>query len=226
MKFPFNNQPTPEVLEKVPFVDKNLEKTAESLPDTNVIQALRDVMASGHVNVKTVEQATGMTTKDLMTFLHGKEIDIKADSKEFVTVLQSALDATEEQSDKTLLQKFANSKKAKAIFIAIMLFLKFSGQAQGVASPEAGDKATTNTEKTTDINTEPDDNTYHLTADDLNKNLEKSSDDKEEGDIRVTKLEIANYFDTDSDELTPEAQKEISAKFDDFLLQLKIYPKI
>ncbi len=213
---------------------QKINKTeTEIKPDKiSVIESLKKVIdikksLGQGITPEEAEQATGMELEDLVEFIGAGKIDIKADSRELIDVLQSAMEETEEKADQGLMRKFANNKTTRAAFVALMLMLKFAPSAHG-AETKGDDKKGYDTEahKSFDRNIEPD-NTYHATAEDFNtgekqKNNSdaKAFESKIEDAGRYFQLELASYFDTDSDKIPADSEKQIVKTFEQFLSQI------
>jgi len=207
---------------------------AEIKPDkVSVIESLKKIIEIKRslgqgITPEEAEQATGMELEGLVEFIGAGKIDIKADSRELIDVLQSAMEETEEKADEGLMRKFANNKTTRAAFVALMLMLKFAPNDAHGAETKGDDKKGYDTEahKSFDRNIEPD-NTYQATAEDFNtgEKQKNNSDAKAfEGKIedagRYFQLELASYFDTDSDKIPADSEKQIVKTFEQFLSQI------
>lgn len=207
---------------------------AEIKPDkVSVIESLKKIIEIKRslgqgMTPEEAEQATGMELEGLVEFIGAGKIDIKAETRELIDVLQSSMEATEEKADAGLMSKFANNKMTRYAFVALMLILKFAPNEAHGAETKGDDKKGYDTEahKSFDRNIEPD-NTYHATAEDFNtgekqKNNSdaKAFESKIEDAGRYFQLELASYFDTDSDKIPADSEKQIVKTFEQFLAQI------
>ncbi len=214
-------------IKDVPYKEKIVveEDFSMKLENLNKLIKIKRELG-GNLNIEEVEQASDMSFDELMKFLGGG-VEFKAEGKDLIDTLQFAINATEGQSEKSLIQKVASNSKTRALIFALVLLGKFAPQAHGAEnSLSVKDKTINNKETTFNQNTEPDLDTYYAGADEFKNGDHKKSldakplDIKMENDIKMTTLEMANYFDTDSHDISPEVKGEISEKFEQFLSQI------
>ena len=188
-----------------------------------------------------VLQISGMEVQELITAMEGRVMEEEIDGAALMSILEESLGAldrekneqenngTNNKSSENLIQKAANSKKFRAFFVALMIFLKFA-PAQGVAKTDfkTQDRTDNPKEIKNPVNMEPNpENTYQVQADDFSK----FNEGKDGGDAKPLKiniedgprsatLEMAGYFDTDSGELNEDVKTEIASNFQNFLSQI------
>ncbi len=194
------------------------EDFASALKNLSQILTVKEELKSS-LKPDEIEQITGMSLENLHEFLKGEKIEIKTDGEELIKTLQSAIEATDGQADQNLMQKIASNKTARAAFIALILFAKFSPQAHGTET-KLMDKKITSTENTFK-SMAPSSDTY---VPDENE-FDKLSDAKEleaviENNDKFFSLELANYFDTNSSHIIIDSQEKISQSFVNFLSQI------
>jgi len=217
-------QPVREEKIEIPSVIKDLKHLLE----------LKRNLGLG-VNPEEIEQTAQMKIEDLFTYLNGERIDINASGKELIEVLSESLAIVEQEaSSQTVWRKLADNPKLRAAFVALMIFMKFApAQAQ-----EAGkvDKDVSKQESFASLSVgdspdvyHPDLSEFYRGEKDVSEKKSAKESDAKPLDIKserevlpenvVTKLEMANYFDTDSDKINQE--EEIKQSLSNFLSSLK-----
>lgn len=182
-----------------------------------------------------VLQISGMEVQELIASIEGRVIEEKIDGAALMSVLEESLGALDRENNspdngapESLMRKAANSKKFRAFFVALMIFLKFA-PAQGAekSSFKTQDRADNLKEIKNSFNLEPDpEKTYQAKAEDFNKYDGKGGEDAKplkigiEDGPRFVSLEMAGYFNTDSGELNENVKLEIAHNFQNFLSQI------
>jgi len=188
-----------------------------------------------------VLQISGMEVQELITAMEGRVMEEEIDGAALMSILEESLGTLDREkneqenngvsnkSSESLMRKAANSKKFRAFFVALMIFLKFA-PAQGAekSSFKTQDRSDNLKEIKNPVNMEPNpENTYQVQADDFSE----FNEGKEGGDAkplqiniedgpRSATLEMAGYFDTDSGELNEGIKTEIASNFQNFLSQI------
>lgn len=212
-------------------LSKEIAKEKEVSFD-NSISALRETIniqknLGLEVSPETVFEMTGMQPEELLAYLEGREVDAHIDNfAEIMKPIEEAMNNLDEKyKDPSKLRNFANNKFTKVAFVAAMLFLKFAPQAKAANTEDTiKDKEVIKNEISVSNHIEPDlDHTYDATFD----NFEATSDDhvynseNPKADFEqirdMSKINLENYFITDSDQIGESSQKIITDKFKTFL---------
>ena len=213
--------------------ETQFESAAIKPEASSVLDDLREYLAikkdlGADITPQEVEQVTGMKMEQLADFLNEQKVNFATTGAQLTEVIQSALAGTEGEAGKGVMRKLAEDPKVRAAFVALILFLKFTPSAEAAHSDKIADKQDFNKEVSASFgnNIEPD-NTYHASFSDFHDGTEK----KTGGDAkalnsniidqeRFSAIDLANYFDTDSDHISAAAEAKIAADFQGFLSHL------
>lgn len=212
--------PTESKAEKEKSINESLDNLREAI---NIQKEL-----GGKVSPETVFEMTGMQPNELLSYLNGREISIdEAELSEIMEPIEEALNGMDEVGeDPSRFRRFANNKVTRAAFVAAMIFLKFAPNAKAAnADHSIKDKDVVKKEWSQDKKIEPtdggDSHTYKTTEKDFgstekiydtenpNINFEESRD--------ISKIELTNYFITDSDKIGESSEHAIADQFKAFL---------
>ncbi|MDP3836960.1 MAG: hypothetical protein Q8Q67_02570 [bacterium] len=193
----------------------------------------------GQLAPEDVERITNMQLEDFRGFLSGQEVSIDVNGGKLVDEIESLLISLDkeketEKKENNLVRRLANNPGVRAAFVTLMLFAKFAPEAKAASDTNIDRN---NFEMANDISSsnslETDGDTYHPDLAEFSEGEEgakEKSGDAKPLDVKLDraelpegtliKLEVANYFDTDSDRIPDEAAEEIKASFHSFLSSL------
>jgi len=205
-------------------------------PEQVFARSIKDVkeylLVNGEINIETIEKMTGMSLEETLENLEKYEdLKMELSIKEIQGAVTEALITLEEPAQESWLRKFANKPAVKGIFVAVMLFLKFAPEVQSAEKKEMEPiNPNHKTEVSFDQSQSIDDaNTYQLDSDDLkkinNKDLNDAKDlSSEVVDLeRYAQLELSNYYETDSDNISGGNEQEIRSQFTKFLDNINVH---
>lgn len=185
--------------------------------------AMEYVARNGKIDPETLEIMTGMKLEETLARLEKQEsLNIEMNVKDVFDVIKVALDTENDNVKENWFRKMVNRPLVKAAFVTLMLFLKFAPESKA-DNVKTEDKASNKTEqsfqKAVDLDS---DNTYTLSSNDLDKMTQKKSDAKDmfselSNLERYSKLELSNFYDTDSDHISDENRAQIEAQMIKFL---------
>jgi hypothetical protein len=220
------NEEMPKSLETQVPEAENLPEPIS--PEQVFAQSIQDVKeyleVNGKIDPETIEIITGMSLEETLERLEKDEnLKMELSVNELKQAVIDALKTLEEPARENWFKKAVNKPAVKGIFVALMLFLKFSPDAQGAEKKEIDQLDTHNrTEASFESNTD-DANTYQLDSDDLEKMAQADKGDAKELSSemldleRYAQLDISNYYQTDSDVISEDNKQEIASKFTKFL---------
>jgi len=199
------------------------------------------------ISPEDVFKITGLKPEEVIAYLEGEELVVQASSKEILKAIQKSLTVLEEDSNaKNWFKKVSDSKTARSAFVALMLLAKTSPAVLGAEKPESNSDLTDLRAARIEANFSASDNldsanTYQASEADFNKsNREElatetvSEEEKKsrrhfdakplESEVRTherfVQLEMAKYFDTDSDYISEQSAIKITTDFEKFLSQI------
>jgi hypothetical protein len=230
--------------QQVTAVDNKAENLAPDTKDSELnfnemvfnlqeAMAIQAELGGKNLSVEDIFRISGMEPEELLTFLKGQELNIQAPGSDMITAIEQALTTFDEgQTKEGVMRKIANNNVVRSSFVALMLLAKFVPSAHGQEQPEKNsDLNQSRVETKADIKQDFNpDNTYQMTPAELGvdetdrkhidaKPLESSLVEMGRG----VQLDMANYFDTDSDFIPPSSEQAIKTDFENFLS--KISPK-
>lgn len=206
---------------------KNSETQKELVSSEEFTQGIKDAMEyvalNGKIDPETLEIMTGLKLEDVLTRLENQEnLKIEMRVKDVFEVINMALDTRNDNAKENWFRKMVNRPSVKAVFVTLMLFLKFAPDSQA-ANVKTEDKSDNKMEQSFQQSNDLDSgNTYNMTPDDLDKLDGRDSDAKamssEFNNLeRYSQLELSNYYDTDSDHISDANRAQIEAQMNKFL---------
>jgi hypothetical protein len=207
------------------------EKLPEPVsPEQVFSQSIQDVKEylklNGKIDPETIEIMTGMSLEQTLENLEKDEsLKMELSVRELKEAVIEALNTIEDPARDNWLRKFVNKPAVKKIAVVLLLFLKFAPDAQGAEKKDINPIDNGNkTETSFDQNKSIDDaNTYQFGEDDLERGSQAEQGDAKEISIetsdleKFSKLEMSNYYETDSDIIPESNVAEIKSQFNNFL---------
>jgi len=230
------------------------KKESENISQENFNLVLKDLkealdiqseLGEKNLNPEDVFRITGLKPEEIISYLENEEFAIQTSSKEIIEAIQESLITIEEEpAAKSWLRKVADSKTARAAFVALMLLAKTAPSVSAAEKSEVShDLSEAKIEHSfSDNDKSKNSDTYQLSEADWNKvdaekepvnetvkaegkNINRDSDAKPlESEVitgeRFSQLEMVNYFATDSDFISEESAAKIQTDFEKFLAQI------
>ena len=222
-----------EVITEEMSVEDKIDNQADNTSENQEIEflvGLKDVKEyiniNGQIDPETLEMMTGLSLEDTFAKVEEMRPKVEIGSQELKEAIVASLAVLEEPKRENWLRKVANRPAVRAIFVTLMLLLKFAPDAKGEekASPDLNQKIKTESsnEKSSSID---DPNTYLLSEAELAKMQLEDGDAKElsielQNLERFSQLKLNNYYETDLDVIPESNQAEIKDKFVQFLDQI------
>ncbi len=206
---------------------KNSAIQKELISNEEFAQGIKDAMEyvahNGKIDPETLEMMTGLKLEDVLARLENQEnLKIEMSVKDVFEVINMALDTSNDNTKENWFRKMVNRPSVKAIFVTLMLFLKFAPDSQA-ANVKTEDKSDNKMEQSFQQSSDIDSgNTYNMTPDDLDRLDGNNSDAKAMSSEfnkleRYSQLELSNYYDTDSDHISDANRAQIEAQMTKFL---------
>ncbi len=202
----------------------NFNEMIANLQEAMKIQA---ELGGKGLSVDDIFHISGLQPEELLGFLKGQELNIQASGLEVAKSIEQALNTLDDgRAKEGVMHKIANNKLIRSSFVALMLLAKFAPDAYSQEKPEKDlDLPQARVESNIDIKQEFNpDNTYQITPDEINSDkIERKNKDAKplESSMvetgRFSQLEMANYFDTDSNFIPESSVSVIKADFEKFL---------
>lgn len=190
----------------------------------------------GQLAPADVERITGMKLEEFHSFLAGQEVSIETNGAKLVEEIESLFKSLDKEAatESSLMHRLANNPAVRASFVALMLFAKFAPETAAAANTKIDSNSFEMAKDITSENeSEIDGTTYHPDLAEFSEgeggSKEKSADAKpldikldraELPEGSLIKLEVSNYFETDSDRIPNDAVESIKANFHSFLSSL------
>lgn len=199
---------------------------SQVLGDLKEAIKIKKELGTTSISPEEVFQITGLTPQEVFSYLEGEHFAIDISKRDVVQEIESSLVSLEaEKIQESGLRKFANNKMVRAAFVSLMLLAKMAPAAQAAPEKEGvKDEKKDRMEELAYTDSEKEaNNTYYASAKDFRSEMARKTIDAKplEIDVKETsnfiQLEMANYFDTDSDYIPVEAQKKIKSDFEKFL---------
>lgn len=210
-------------------IDNQADNVSEDR-EAEFLVGLKDVKEciniNGKIDPETLEMMTGLSLEDTLAKVEKLQTKVEISSHQLKEAVVASLAILEEPARVNWLRKMANRPAVRAIFVTLMLLLKFAPDAKGEekATPDLNQKIKTETSNEQSSSVD-DPNTYLLSEAELAKMQFEDGDAKElsvelEDLERFSQLKLNNYYETDLDVIPESNQVEIKDKFVQFLDQI------